>query len=418
MDTSSAASLQQSVDDPEASALYPGWRVLLASVVGLAFSPGPMIFGSLGLFAPHLSERFGWSLGQIMLCLTLFNVASVLAAPYTGRLLDRYGVRAILFPSLLAFLCGFLGLGYGVTSLTGFYALAVIWGALSVGTQSISYAKLLTIWFSRRRGLAVGIAAAGLGLGYTIVPLLVTRLLGELDWHTVLAVMALLIAVIPTGLNILFAHARPAASDSQESVASGLTLTQARATPSFWYMAGAILLASTALTGVVPHLVLLARERGFGATQAAQVAAAYGLSTIIGRVLVGALADRYFVPTVAMCFFGISALGFLGAGLIDFHASLALVMSVALTIGLGFGAESDVIALLISRYFGQRSFGAIYGVLLAAFLIGASIGPPLFGFGHDRLGTYSPLMFAAAGTMIASVVMLTRLERHPDMFST
>jgi hypothetical protein len=66
---------------------------------------------------------------------------------------------------------------------------------------------------------------------------------------------------------------------------------------------------------------------------------------------------------------------------------------------------------LISRYFGQRSFGAIYGVLLAAFLIGASAGPALFGFGHDRLHSYASLMFAAAGVMVGAVLLLGRLER-------
>src|SRR5882672_1346994 len=139
--TTAVASHSHSADDSEAFPSYRGWRVLFASVVGLAFSPGPMIFGSFGLFAPHLHEHFGWSLGQIMLSLTLFNIASVLTAPYTGRLIDRYGVRAILFPALFAFLCGFLGLAYSVTSLGGFYVLAAVWGALTVGTQSISYTK-------------------------------------------------------------------------------------------------------------------------------------------------------------------------------------------------------------------------------------------------------------------------------------
>jgi len=101
--TTAVASLSHSADDSEAFPSYRGWRVLFASVVGLAFSPGPMIFGSFGLFAPHLHEHFGWSLGQIMLSLTLFNIASVLTAPYTGRLIDRMASARYCFPRCLRF---------------------------------------------------------------------------------------------------------------------------------------------------------------------------------------------------------------------------------------------------------------------------------------------------------------------------
>jgi MFS family permease len=402
--------------DAERSLAYPGWRVLFASFIAMALSPGPMIFGSLGLFAPHLQRSFGWGLGQIMLSLTMFNVAGVLASPYTGRLIDRYGVRAVLFPSLFAFLAGFLALAYWVDSLSGWYALAFCWGAFTVGTQSISYTKLLTVWFEQRRGLAVGIAAAGLGLGYSVVPLLVAKLLAQMDWRATLAVMAAIVAVIPMTLNAFLAHPRPLSLDAQ-SAAPGLSLSQARATVNFWYMAAAIFLASTTLTGIVPHLALMTMDRGFSPSQAAVVASTYGISTIIGRVLVGTLADRYFVPRVAMVFFALSAAGFLWVSMIGTQTSLATLATIALTIGLGFGAESDVIALLTSRYFGQRSFGAIYGALLAVFLIGASAGPPLFGFGREAFGSYSPMLLAASVAMIAAVLLLSRIGPYPQSFA-
>ena len=162
-------------------------------------------------------------------------------------------------------------------------------------------------------------------------------------------------------------------------------------------MASSILLASAALTGVVPHIVLLALDNGFPPARAAVTASVYGLSTIFGRVLVGWFADRFFVPRVAAVFFAMSVLGFALAGLYAAHAGFPMLVFLSLVIGLGFGAESDVIALLIVRYFGLRSFGAIYGWLLSAFLIGASVGPPLFGIGHDHFGNYAvPMMIASA----------------------
>ncbi|WP_068085249.1 MFS transporter [Novosphingobium rosa] len=393
----------------EASLAFPGWRVLLGATLGLAFSPGPMIFGSMGMIAPFLAAAHGWSRGQIMLSLTLFNVAGLLVAPYTGRLIDRYGVRAVLLPSLVLLAAGFAALAFLSSSLTGFYAVAFVWGALTIGTQSISYTKLISGWFVAHRGLAIGIAAAGLGAGYSIVPLLMARLLAGMGWQGAYALLGLLVLAVPLLVNWRVAHPNPLAPDAQGE-AEGVPLGQALRSPAFALMALSILLASAALTGVVPHMALLALDRGFSKGDAAITASVYGLSTIVGRVIVGWLADRFSVPRVAALFFGLSMAGFALAGALGAAASLPLLIFLSLMIGLGFGAESDVIALLIIRYFGRRAFGAIYGWLLSAFLVGASIGAPLFGFGHDRFHSYGVALYVATGVMALAVVLMLALS--------
>ncbi len=395
------------VEVSEGQLSFPGWRMLAGAVIGLAFSPGPLVFGALGLFVPHLQSAFGWNRGQILFSLTLFNVAAVITSPYTGRLLDRIGVRAVLFPSLIALASGFIATGYWAHSLFTLYAIAGLWGALTVGTQSISYTKLIGGWFVRHRGLAIGIAAAGLGAGYTVVPLIAAQLLAHLAWQPAFACLALIVAA-PFIVNVVVARPNPDAVVVQAG--KGLTLSEAVRTPEFAVIAAAILIASAALTGVVPHITLLALDNGFPAKQAAIAASVYGLSTIFGRVLVGWLADRFFIPRVAAFFFAMSLLGFLLAGFYAVHAGLSMLVFLALVIGLGFGAESDVIALLIVRYFGLRSFGAIYGWLLSAFLIGASAGPPLFGLGHDHFGNYAIPMMIASGVMLVSVILMLSLR--------
>ncbi len=404
------------VPPSERSIAYPGWRVLFGAVVGLAFSPGPVIFGSLGLFAPHLASTFGWSRGAIMLSLTFFNIAGVLASPYTGTLIDRFGVRRVLFPSLVALALGLIALAFITGSLPLLYAMAFIWGALTVGTQSISYTKLIAGWFTQWRGLAIGIAAAGLGLGYTLVPLIVGALLQQVDWRQALLALAALVVIGPLGANLLLARPNPATFVAGGVALTGMSVQQARRTREFALMSLSIFLASAALTGVVPHIALLALDRGLSTGQAAAIAATYGLSTIIGRVLVGALADRFFVPRVAMLFFALSAIGFVLAALYGGTASPGVLMIVAVTIGLGFGAESDVIALFISRYFGQRCFGAIYGLLLAVFLIGASIGPALFGYGREVAGSYALPMLVGAIVMAIAVLLLAGLGPYRDSY--
>lgn len=393
---------------------YPGWRVLAASVIGLAFSPGPMIFGTFGLFAPHLASEHGWSRGAIMLALTFFNVAGVLASPLTGSLLDRHGVRHMLFPAMIALALGFPAVAYLAGSLPLFYAVAFAWGLTTVATQSISYSKLITGWFVQHRGLAIGIAAAGLGVGYVVMPLLAGGLLTMYDWRIALSALAVLVMAVPFVCNLALARSAPVTTASASTVLTGLTLGEARRTREFALMAVAILLASVALTGIVPHISLLALDHGLSTGQAAAVASAYGLSTIAGRVLVGWLADHFPVPRVAIAFFACSALGFVLAVSVGAGAGMGLLIMVALTIGLGFGAESDVIALFISRYFGQRAFAAIYGYLLAAFLVGSSIGPALFGFVRDASGGYGAVMGIATGLMAAACCALALLPVRPE----
>jgi MFS family permease len=394
---------------PETDWRFPGWRVLVAAVVGLAFSPGPMIFGTLGIFSPALMQTFGWNRGELMLGLTILNLASVLTSPATGRLLDKRGVRKVLFPSLGFFALGFFAVAWLMHSLVAFYVIAALWGALTVGTQSISYTKLISGWFVKHRGLAIGIAAAGLGAGYSIMPLIAARLVAAFGWQGGFATLGMLL-LVPVACNAAFSRPNPAAV-VRAAAETGMTLGEAARTRVFAMMALAILLASTALTGVVPHVALFALDRGMSPGQAAVVASVYGISTILGRVLVGALADRFPAPRVGAAFFALSALGFLLAGLLGDTAGFGLLAFLALVIGFGFGAESDIIALLIVRYFGQRSFGAIYGYLLSAFLIGASAGPPLFGFGYDYFGSYATPMSIATVVMVAAIALMLALPR-------
>lgn len=394
----------------ESDPAFPGWRVLVGAVIGLAFSPGPMVFGSMGLIAPFLEAGNNWTRAQVMLCLTLFNLSGILAAPYTGRLIDRHGARAVLLPSIVLLAMGFSALAFLSGSLWLFYIVAFVWGRVTVGTQSISYTKLIGGWFERHRGLAIGIAAAGLGLGYMLVPLILARLLAGMSWQAAYATLGVIVLAGPLLVNAMVARPNPQAAAVHDD-AVGMTLEQTVRTPAFALMAGAILLASVALTGVVPHIALMAIDRGFTREDAAITASVYGLSTVIGRVLVGWLADRFPVTQVGALFFGLSLIGFVLAGALGATATLPLLIFLALVIGLGFGAESDIIALLIIRFFGRRSFGAIYGWLLSAFLIGASIGSPLFGLGHDRLGSYGAAMFVAAAVMAAVIVLMLRLGR-------
>ena len=126
----------------------------------------------------------------------------------------------------------------------------------------------------------------------------------------------------------------------------------------------------------------------------------------MGRVGAGYLLDRFFASAVAVCFFCGAALGFI---LLWSGVTGSLAFAAAFLVGLGMGAEGDIIAYLVSRYFGLRAFGEIYGYAFAAFTLGGVVGPLLMGVGFDRTGSYSLVLSAFVVAALIAAALMTRL---------
>ena len=140
-----------------------------------------------------------------------------------------------------------------------------------------------------------------------------------------------------------------------------------------------------------------------------------GLALIFGRVLAGYLLDKFFAPYVAIAFLCGPIIGMLL--LSQGGAGTAAVLS-AVLLGLGVGAEVDLIAYLVSRYFGLKAFGEIYGYLFGIFIVGTAIGPLIMAFGFDNFGDYSPMLVVFAGLLGLSCLLLLRLGAYPDLEGT
>jgi MFS family permease len=185
------------------------------------------------------------------------------------------------------------------------------------------------------------------------------------------------------------------------SIVPGLGLGEAVRLRSFWFIAAAVLLVSVAVNAALVHVVPLLVDRGWTASSAAGVLVAAGAAGLVGRLLAGYLMDKIFAPIVASSFF---ALAIIGISLLasDVNAVLGMV-----AIGLAAGAEVDMIGFFISRYFGLKRFGQLYGVLFAIFTVGAGLGPLILGAVHTRMHSYDTGFLACGiGLAIASVLIL------------
>jgi MFS family permease len=184
----------------------------------------------------------------------------------------------------------------------------------------------------------------------------------------------------------------------------GLSSREARHTATFWLLVSAAFLVSASFAGCLIHLVPLLTDRGVSA-QSAAVATSVGFGgALLARAGTGYLLDRFYAPPLAACFFCGSALGIvlLWSGVVGGLAFVAAVL-----VGLGQGAEFDILPYAISRYFGLRAFGEIYGSTFAAVTVGAAIGPLVMGVSFGATGSYSLALisfavasFTAAGLML------------------
>ena len=185
----------------------------------------------------------------------------------------------------------------------------------------------------------------------------------------------------------------------------GTTLPEAANTAQFWLLTGSFFLVALAINGAVAHVVPLLTDHGLSTESATGVMAIFGLATLSGRLLAGFLVDRIYAPYVASVFFLGPVAGF---ALLATASGVFPAFGVIL-MGLGLGTEVDLIAFLISRYFGQRAFGSLYGYFFMIFGIGTGVGPFLGGMTFDIAGSYNPALIGAGASLVLAVILINRL---------
>ncbi|MBA2526264.1 MAG: MFS transporter [Pyrinomonadaceae bacterium] len=400
--------------------IFYGWFMVAVAATGLFMGYVPIIGFSFSVFFKPLSHEFNWSRAEISLGFSLSLLVLSAALPVVGRMVDRFGARKIILPA-----AGFFGLGlvafYFLTaSLWHFYAIYIFLGVAGSGTAAVPYYKVISHWFDRRRGMALGLTMGGAGMGFFVMPTLSYALIATIGWRMAyvvigIAVVAVTIPVVglflretpqrmgllPDGDLVTHGVSAPVARDG-----GGVTAREAWHSATFWVMCTSLFLVSVALNGCLIHLVPLLTDRGISPQSAAFAASLLGGATLLGRVSTGFLLDRFFATNVAICFFGVAALGvlMLWAGVTG-----PLSFLVAFLLGVGIGAEGDIMPYLVSRYFGLRAFGEIYAYILAVYTLGAVVGPLLMGVGFDSTGSYDSVLIPFLVLTLAGAALLTRL---------
>jgi len=344
-----------------------------------------------------------------------------LSAPLIGALSDRFGPRKVILASTIIFALLLLFAPLLPAQLAILYVFYSAAGLAGNGTAPIPYGRLVASWFDRRRGLALGLALVGIGLGAIFMPALSQKLIARVGWRNTYTVIAALILAIPVPAVALFMKDVPAmlgqfpdGAPSRRSAApigaghaiEGFTWPEARRTSTFWRIVAAIFLLGGSVHGCVLHLAPLLTDKSVPADTVALAVGTFGAALMIGRAGSGYLLDRFFAPRVGMSLFAAAACGM---ALLRFAADTPLVFPAVFLVGMGMGAEVDMIAYLTSRYFGLRALGEIYGYAFAGFTLAGALGPWLMGLGFDRTGSYHSVLLAFCAATLLSAALVSTL---------
>ncbi len=394
------------------------WWVVVASACGLLVGAGPINVFAFGVFLKPVSAALGIPRGVLSSALFFNTTLHALACPLVGWLIDRWGIRRVMMPGIVLFALAVAG--YGSMQAGDRFLMFAVFGVAGVvgAVQTpIPYATVIARWFDRERGLALGIAMAGVGMGVAIIPQLAGYLIDQLGWRRAyvgLAIAVVFVAWLPVTVFLRDPpREREAGRDAPPPANEelpGTSVADAVRSDRFWTLTIAFLLGVMAINGTLTHVVALLTDRGVSPRSASGALSAAGLAIVLGRIASGWCLDRYSGPYVAICFF---ALPMVGIALLGCGAGGTVPLVGAVLCGMGIGAEVDLMAFFVSRYFGLRAYGEIYGLVFAVFSVGTGLGPALSGRSFDVFQTYGPIFAAYEIALAATCALFLRLGPYP-----
>ncbi len=395
-----------SIDDrrEESGFAYPGWRVALASGMGVLVSFGSLLVYTFGIFLKPLTTEFGWSREAASLAFGIAAIMIAVCSPLLGYLLDRVGARRVILPCMIIFGCAFASLSVLTRNLWHLYAIFAILGAVGSGTAHLAYTRAVSTWFDRRRGMALALVMAGGAVGAIVLPPAAQALIQSVGWRGAFAILGAMVLAIALPVVVPLVRERPGFDRGRRVETEGVSVAHAMRSRAFWILIVVLFLFSIGQNGAMTHLSALLTDRGVSPHDAAIAVSLMGAASLVSRLVTGWLLDRFFAPRLACCVFALASLGIF---ILSFAHSLVMGSLAAILVGAGMGGEADMTPYILSRYFGLRSFSMLYGFTWTGYAVAGAIGPVLMGRAFDTTASYQALAVKLSVlTLFASGLML------------
>ena len=405
---------------------FYGWIIIAVTFVTMAIGVNARTAFSL-LFPPILGE-FGWDRGVTAGAFSFGFVVSAIASPLIGRLMDRLGPRSVMELGV-----ALMGSGLLLAPLTSqpwhlYLTIGVLVGAGSICLGYTGQSLYLPNWFHRSRGLAIGLAFAGVGVGSVTLLPWVQVMIEHSGWRTACTAMGLLLLIVLAPINLLLRKrpedlgllpdgaAAPSASAPKpvsnvvdpEWANTDWTLARAIRTARFWWIAFGYFAGLYVWYAVQVHQTKYLLDIGFSPAVAVWSLGAVSTLGIPGQIFLGHVSDRVGREWVwaigcagfAICFAALMALA-------QLHSLLLIYLMVFAQGALGYGLTS-VMGAIVVEIFQGRHYGSIFGSIQVAALAGGAVGPWVTGVLHDLAGSYSLAFLIAIGMSALSALAIWR----------
>lgn len=401
--------------------LFYGWWIVLASFC-VQLLQGALLFHGFGAYILPLQGEFGWKRAEIAGVFSMVRAESGLLGPLQGWLISRFGPRRVMQVGMVLFGAGFFLLAEINSLITLYLAFALIaLGASLGGFMSIS--STIANWFARRRSTALGLMLAGMGLGGTLVPLLI-HAIETLGWRNTAQISGALIVVFGLPLAQVM-RGRPedygyvpdgddtTEFEEQRAEEPMFTVSQALRTPAFWLLSlghgSALLAVGTVLTHQIPHMV-----EGLGMSQEAAAinVALLVWVTMMGQLTGGYVGDRVNKRLVMFVCMWLHVGGLVVFALAD---SVWAARLFAVLHGTAWGVRGTLINAIRADYFGRASYAAVTGYASLIIMVGMTIGPLFAGFMYDWQGHYQTAFIILAVLVgLGSIAFLIARKPTPE----
>jgi sugar phosphate permease len=407
-----------------ANRVFFGWWVLFGVFVSYTALVGVQVY-TLPLFYPELIREFGWSSEQVTRAATIFFLTGAIITPFVSSLFDRYSVRIFMVAGAAATITG-LTAYRSMQSINQMISIYLILALAQVCSGQVPTMLVVTRWFERYRGIAVGITLMGTSIGGAVFPLVVKHVMKSGGWRDAVFVLMFICAVMMVLPLIFFIRSRPedkglAPDGGQARVETidlgarpirleGPTLSQALHTPAFYLLAFATGSLWFCINGTIQHqTIFMSSEMGVGMDRLPDIVSVFFWFAIVGKLLFGYMSDRIdktFVMLIAVLnlIIGLLILRFSGPD----NLSLYLYAAV---FGIGFSGTFTLIQLVIAEFFSGRSYGRILGILTMVDVGSGGIGITAIAKMQGAFGSYFPVVEILIGLCCCVAVAVAILHK-------
>jgi MFS family permease len=391
---------------------------LFAASIAMALSIIPMFLGTFPVFLSALSHEGGWAASAFPSLLLVATVAASLSVIAAGWAVDRYGSRRIALPGIILFGGCIASLSQldriGIAVFPQFTLLGIS-GALC---GPVTYAKAVSGWYEHRRGVALSIVVTAAPMLSTalMVPI-VQSLIDRSGWRSAYLVLGTVIAML--GAIVLHAFFRdpPSPQDAGQRTPGptcGVDFAGALTSSPFWILATAMAASGLIATGISAHMLSIAADVGIERSVAIWALSTMSVAALAGGLIAGFLVDRLASPRSSIACFIPTLAGVVLLRVMP-HPP-AFIIACAL-IGAGNFAAAAALPFLLSRLYGIRRLGEIFGTCSAIVATATGAGPLLFGVAHKSGIGFAGIFEIATGLLLASALLVRFIRGYPTIDS-